>query len=204
MVQTEAAISPLKLIIAEKTFNRARSVDEVTHMAFHGLSKRSRPPKPNYPAKTTSSQTPGYRSNSYSSPYRRQLHLRWSEHIDGRVIAKRFLEYLHENGIHCHVSRPEYLDDPQFTEMELVKTQQILMEVRSRSAREKLNGLRMNVGYLLLYADGRIDIVDRNGILKYLMDGITSRTQSVTISLPIGANGKNQKYLYKGFLRTLR
>ncbi len=204
MVQTERAKEPVKPLSARRILNAARSVDEVASESFQVWSRKVRLSKPNYPTGDVQDD-PGVdnRSRSYTDPYNTQLSLRFSRKIDGRIIAVRFIDHLVENGYNYHIARPPQLYDQTFKPKKLVlKQQELLLQPKDESEKIRFERERREMGYLLNYAGGRVEIVDEAGALKYYISGVLPQTKLILITTPIGGK-RNQGTLYRSFLEKL-
>ena len=117
----------------------------------------------------------------------------------------RFMEHLAQKGIDYQVVRPKQLG---FSAEELEKFKQKVLDAeasreRKRAERDpsKNNG-RRELGYLLNYAMGRMELVDSfNGENRLIITGAIPQTHSVSVNVPFGSQMGSQKELYESFVR---
>lgn len=213
MVQEEAAVGKIDLLSASEILSLARSVDEVTRESFQVLGRQAKIPAPTIiggqedgfgtEEKDGKLYRRKYRSGNYTDIFATQLPLRFSKKIDGRVIAVRFIDHLVEIGYNYSIARPPQLDDPEFTPKKLEDTQlDLLLQPTDESKRIQFEKTRREIGYLLDYAGGRVEIVDEAGALKYDISGVLPQTKLILITTPIGGE-RTQGPLYRSFLEKL-
>jgi hypothetical protein len=159
---------------------RARSVDLITLEEFREKSMQIKLPKPESMKCDAEDLFLFYGLN----------------HVDGRMVAARFLNHLAKNGYDFQIARPLELDCPDFTLNSFSRIPQEIINKVAVSADR-----RPGTTDLLSYSDGHLKIVENTGKIHFYVRGALPESSSFSIRARQGAEDKSA--LYTDFVKSL-
>jgi len=169
-------------ILEETIYSRARRVDEMTQVSFIEKSR------------TTPIRLPPA-GDILISENLMNFFYDIRSRIDGRVLARKFIDYQSGKGNNYQIARPQILDDPDFNNISFARMDKEKIR-RISIASDKKPGTTD----LVSYSEGRLEVVGQDGEIFYYLTGCRPET----IDFSVRARDRmNHKEDYEQFVKSM-